>query len=440
MNFKSLFVFIFCIVLSQAMLATSVDAQSLSPKDRTNLRNARNAAMSFRNQVDRMEYAIAEWQRLGSQVGNSRVEKFNADADEAVVAYNKANEIIPQLPAGVEEVDTLISNLAEQRTRYENAIAEAKALIEGANKAVENVGGRAAINADIERLSEIAYQFSPFAALITSYPEDALALILEYKPAMAEIKSFEEKYDDFLKQNNADTAPVKRKLQDARATVESVATTARERAAAIREAAMSDLDRTEELIATGLRDRKPAYFGKDSGIEQHLGYARQRAKLARAIDSEAAQPVVERYLKVKAKADEAGQSLKTEIIAANQGPEDNYRGNDRDALIKEVEKAWLKANPDDEIAAIRIPTANWTRINKWYWDSGTTTWYRVDRSKLQASVIIEAENENGQPELHFYPVDISRNHLNNDVISYSPWEKEELEDLWVHSRMLPENL
>lgn len=66
--------------------------------------------------------------------------------------------------------------------------------------------------------------------------------------------------------------------------------------------------------------------------------------------------------------------------------------------------------------------------------------YFTDHSDMQAAVMIDAKAPDGTRELHDSPVNISKNHENNDALSFSPWEKKPADELDVSRRILPDKL
>lgn len=55
-------------------------------------------------------------------------------------------------------------------------------------------------------------------------------------------------------------------------------------------------------------------------------------------------------------------------------------------------------------------------------------------------MVIKAANAAGEPELHAYPVDITKDHGNNDVLTFRPWTREPLEEVPIQFRFLPDKL
>jgi hypothetical protein len=285
----------------------------------------------------------------------------------------------------------------------------------------------------MQRLSAIAGQFAAFEPILQQDPGRAARLFGELGPANEEVASFEKKYADFLKQQNADTNRIRRELKSARGQLDKVQQVAAKYADSAVTLAKQQLDEAQKIIELGLSQRKPAFFGADGGVTQQVGMAEDRVKLATAINPTAAMPLVERLGVVKAQARQAGEALKAEIIAANKPPADRYQGSDASALKEQAKAAWLAEHPDDEIVLVTIPTGNWKRETKWTW--WNDAFYFTDRSDLQAAVVFRAEGENGEQELHWYPVDITKDHQTGDTLKFSPWATEPLDKLTVRRRM-----
>ncbi|MEM8876129.1 MAG: hypothetical protein AAGD32_17935, partial [Planctomycetota bacterium] len=185
------------------------------------------------------------------------------------------------------------------------------------------------------------------------------------------------------------------------------------------------LDQAQALINQAINEQKPAFFGEHGGINQQLGFAETRINLIAAIEPGREAAYQQRYDNLVAQASEGEKMLRETIIANNRGPDDRYRGADRDALIAKVREAYLAEYPNDTILAIRMPVENWERITKWEWFNGA--FHKVDYSKLQASVIVQTSDT----EATYYPVNLRINHLKNNQLNASPWSKEGAPVRWT---------
>ncbi|MEL7238471.1 MAG: hypothetical protein AAGK78_06385, partial [Planctomycetota bacterium] len=272
-----------------------------------------------------------------------------------------------------------------------------------------------------------------FSALVPQDTAAAAKLLTEFRPAVQELQAIESKYADFLKQSNADTARLQQKVRDARSRLEDVQKTAIEQVAVVAQQAGRNLDTVDEMIERGVAEQKPAFFGPEGGVQQHLDLAEADVKYLSIVQPDAAKPVAERLKQTRTKARAAGDTMKSAILAQNRVPGDAYSGSDIDALKAGVQQAWLESNPGDEVVQVVMPVREWKRETKWTW--WRDAFYFTDRSDLQAKVVVKAANEAGEPELHLWPVDIMKNHEQGDAISYSPWTKEPLDKMPLSFRV-----
>ncbi len=419
-------------------LALPAAGAPLTGAERAALRTSRNAVIEVESQITRMEYYLSEWKGLGTQVGDKRVNDFNIASNAALAAYNKAVTELEKLPADDEEANTLRAKINELAPKFNEYNAAAKAQLEGAKAAVDAMGGQEAISKDVERISDIASQFGPFEALIPGNAKEAAELLKDWRPAMKEVQDFEAKYADFLQQRNADTARIGNELDSAKRRLAEVPVDAQAALPQILESAKGDLQFAREMMQEAVENRKPMVFAEDGGVRFQLSNAKNRIWLAHLIDPDQAKPMVAEAKQLEAEIIEAGQKLESEIITANRGPKDLFRGSEAEMLKEKAEEAWLAEHADDDIVEVRIPSSEWDRESKWtFWRDG---FYWSDASSMQASIIIKGKGRDGSDELHYWPVNITKDHTKNDAISFSPWTKEPLEKMPVQFRMLPQNL
>src|SRR4029450_13303813 len=78
------------------------------------------------------------------------------------------------------------------------------------------------------------------------------------------------------------------------------------------------------------------------------------------------------------------------IIAANELPADTYAGADKADLTRRATDAIKKQKPDAQVLAVRFPVDKWKRDTKWRYEN--RTWRLIDRSRLQAQVIIKRDD------------------------------------------------
>jgi len=424
--------------LAVAPPATAQDQPQLTAQQRADFRRLRNAVIEVENRAGRLEAHIAQWRGLGTQVGDSRVNNFNADAQALADAFVLGRDLAADLPGDHAEVAELVERLNAGLHTYQTAIATATEILADADAAMEAAGGREAITADVQRVDDITAQYMSFGAIMQGSPERAYELIEQFGPVVEEIRRIESQYADFLAQDNADTAPLRDKLAQAQRRLRGAQADAQEAVAATRDTAESHLDNAQAALDAALENRDPASLSARGSVTFDLDTAKHYLRLARAIHAEDAQPLVERYLALAALAEEVGQALEAEALAANRPPADAYQGNDADTLRQGARDAWLAEHPDDTIVRVVLPVADWRREAEWTW--WRDAWYFTDVSKLQAGVLIEAQSPAGDPEVHYYPVNITQDHEDDNALSYSPWTKQPPEEVHLYHRILPENV
>lgn len=424
--------------LAVAPAAYAQDQPQLTAQQRGDFRRLRNAVIEVENRAGRLEAHLAEWRRLGTQVGNDRVNRFNADAQALADAFVLGRDLAATLPGDHTDVADLVDRLNAGLATYQSAITTAQEILAGADDAMEAAGGREAIAADVQRVDDISAQYMSFDAIMQSDPQRAYELIQQFGPIVEEIQRIEQQYADFLAQDNADTAPLRNQIAQARRRLLAAQEDGQEQVATMRQIAESHLDNARDTLATAVENRDPAPFHARGAITYDLDTAKHYLQLARAIHAADAQPLVDRYLALAAQAQEAGQALEAEILNANRPPADAYQGNDADTLKQRAHDAWLEANPDDTIVRVVLPVADWSRETKWTW--WRDAWHFSDTSSLQAGVLIQAQGPAGNPEVHYYPVDITQDHENENTLSFSPWTKQPPQDLYIYNRILPENM
>lgn len=172
-----------------------------------------------------------------------------------------------------------------------------------------------------------------------------------------------------------------------------------------------DLAKAMEVAQTGVAEKRPGYFGENSGIAQQMGYAEQRLVLLEAFDKDAAAPYRKQLDDARAQVKQMAKTLEAQIIENNAVPADRYAGDDRDALVKLAQETWAKQQPDAKVLAVSIPREPWKRETRWVW--GTGEWYKVDKSKLQAQLLVAHDEKLAV----IRPINLVMDHLSNDTLS-----------------------
>lgn len=175
----------------------------------------------------------------------------------------------------------------------------------------------------------------------------------------------------------------------------------------------AQLDEAEKMADEAVAEKKPLYFA--GGVPQRIAWADGNVKVLAAIDAQAAKPLEERLAKVKAAMPAKEAALRNEIIAANEPPKDNYAGPDKQQLVDRATAAWKEKHADDQILSVRIPGREWKRDTRWQWSTGHRAFENVDRSKLQAQLLVKSTSDPKLAEVHV--VDLHKDHLSGDAIN-----------------------
>jgi hypothetical protein len=77
-------------------------------------------------------------------------------------------------------------------------------------------------------------------------------------------------------------------------------------------------------------------------------------------------------------------------------------------------QTWKQSEPNAQVLAVRFPSQAWDRETLWRWQN--TTWYKIDRSKLQAQVIVKVDDRIAA----IRPINLWKDHLKNDQINALP--------------------
>jgi hypothetical protein len=174
----------------------------------------------------------------------------------------------------------------------------------------------------------------------------------------------------------------------------------------------ADLAQAAKLAEQAVKEQKPAFFG--GGVAQNLTFAQNKLVLFEVLDPAGAAPLKTKLDQTRDAVKKQEASLAGAIIAANPLPPDKYAGGDKAALIQRATDAIKKQNPKREILAVRIPKSQWERETKWRYEN--REWRKIDRSRLQAQVIVKRDDTIAE----IRPVNLWTDHTDNDAVSAIP--------------------
>lgn len=178
----------------------------------------------------------------------------------------------------------------------------------------------------------------------------------------------------------------------------------------------ADLDEANRRADQGVKEQKAAFFGPQGGVYQPLSHAEERVALLAVLDADAAKVATQSVAQTRASIRQKGAALRQQIVAENPLPPDRYTGRDKQALADLAVAAWKKAQPDAQVLAVRIPSEKWEREAMWRYQN--RTWYLIDRSRLQAQVIVKLDDKLAAVR----PINLWTDHVDGDKLSAIPME------------------
>ncbi|MEZ6190328.1 MAG: hypothetical protein R3C45_03455 [Phycisphaerales bacterium] len=190
----------------------------------------------------------------------------------------------------------------------------------------------------------------------------------------------------------------------------------------------ADIQEAMSIAEQGVNEQKPLFFGKDSGIEQRLGWAEQKLIVLRAFSEEEAKPYVDRLAEARDQVKQMAKALEGKIIQENTLPPNRYTESDRDALIELAKEAWARQQADAEVLTACIPSQAWERSTRWEWSAGAFS--KVDKSHIQVQLIVKHDDKLAV----IRPVNLYKNHLKGDTIN--AWSMDAIEDELIPQRYL----
>ncbi len=183
----------------------------------------------------------------------------------------------------------------------------------------------------------------------------------------------------------------------------------------------ADMAEAGQYADEAVAEQKPMFF--TGGIPQRVEWAEEKYTLYAALDPAGAPAVREELDAFKAGLAKKQKSLEELIIRENPLPSDSYAGGDKKALATRATKAWTDVEKGAKVLAVRFPSEQWKRETMWRYSNGT--WYFIDRSRLQAQVIVKHDKKLAV----IRPVNLWVNHASNDTMTATPLDglKDELQ-------------
>lgn len=176
------------------------------------------------------------------------------------------------------------------------------------------------------------------------------------------------------------------------------------------------LAEADRIAAEAVAEQKPLFF--TGGVPQEMGFAEERMALYAVLATEAETAKMQAEVDaMQASIKKRQESLRELIIRENTLPTDRYAGDDKPTLVAKAIEAWKRWEPDAEVLMVILPSENWKRETMWRYSNGT--WYKIDRSRMQAQVILKHDSKLAVNR----PVNLWINHISNDELTSNIFDR-----------------
>lgn len=345
--------------------------------------------------------------------GKDMLEKANSAAavDQAVAKFENAVAALKS------------KDVPAEHSRAKEIVGECEKLTAAAatkRAEVTKSAADAAVAADPKNYPDLAADDEWYQGIRRQYAfnrfhdlhEQAAKLMKEFQDVAKRHKELGEKYKGFFASNNQIAANVKGHAglaeKELRQFFQGAQNAVTKAAGDIKE----NLKRAEEMSAKAVAEKKPAFF--TGGVRQAMETSKNAVAVLKALVGEKHEKVLafeKDVAAAQAQVDTAYAALKEDVIAAQQMPEDKYKGDDKAKLEQLIREAWAKEHKKDEILAIRFHMADWKRNVEETWNSGSKSWSLSDMSVLCISVIVKTNDTIAT----IYPSYVNKNNLSGAV-------------------------
>lgn len=321
-----------------------------------------------------------------------------------------AEDQFKKLPAEHPTVKAAADELKAAVARIDAAERVIEPLAKASAKAGDG-GSYPELQSDITRLNEMAAMLG--TGVLSAVDRRPAAELAKQLPALKEEGDrLLKKYAPLLSKNTDASRNLQANAKRLSYSVEKFEEALAKEKKALPQQIDADLAQSAQLAEQAVKEQKPAFFG--GGVADNLRLAENRLVLYEALDPSGAATLKVKLDQTREAVKKQEASLAGAIIDANQLPPDTYAGADKASLVQRATEAIKKQNPKAEALAVRIPKSQWERETKWRYEN--REWRKIDRSRLQAQVIVKRDDKLAE----IRPVNLWIDHVNNDAISATP--------------------
>jgi hypothetical protein len=416
--------------LAERLAGTSNDAAKPGPAKGDAAPLDYRAEQAFKIARSNVDAVVASADKLDKIVAEIKAAKQkSAVSDDALSAAmgsiqsagrqaGYADDQFKKLPAEHPTVKAAADELKAAVARVDAAEKAIEPLSKASAKAGDG-GSYPELQADITRLNELAAMLG--TGVLSAVDRTPAAELARQLPALKEEGDrLLKKYEPLLSKNTDASRNLQANAKRLSYQVGKFEEALAREKQALPKQIETDMAQAAKLAERAVKEQKPAFFR--GGVADNLRFAENKLVLYEALDTTGAAKLKEKLEQTREAVKKQEASLAGAIVEANPLPPDTYAGADKAGLIQRATDAVKKQNPKAEVLAVRIPKSQWERETKWRYEN--REWRKIDRSRLQAQVIVKRDDKIAE----IRPVNLWTDHTNNDAISATPLfgEKEEL--------------
>ncbi|MEZ6243838.1 MAG: hypothetical protein R3B57_12440 [Phycisphaerales bacterium] len=335
-----------------------------------------------------------------------------------------AADALKPLPANGEGVAEQNQHLAELNA----SIAKSEAYLTPIHERLQQIINPANypdLHDDLERLRGLSVMYGNPMILQTDRPQ-AGEVFKQGDATMQEVTRIAQKYRRLIEQQTEDGKRIEGVGNAVLQKFNAFNAAAEQQRQMLPDLIRSDMGQARELADQAVAEQKPLFF--TGGIPQQVGEAEEELALYETLDPANAPAIRKELEAFKADLKKKQKALEEQIIRENTLPPDRYAGADKKALTERASNKWKQIQKDAKVLTVRFPSEQWKRETMWRYSNGT--WYFIDRSRLQAQVIVKHDKKLAV----IRPINLWINHASNDELTATPLD--ELNDELIPQRFL----
>ncbi|QOV91692.1 hypothetical protein [Humisphaera borealis] len=312
-----------------------------------------------------------------------------ATAEKAVGRKKIMDDYLAQLPKDGAGVAQTADEVAKAMARVD-AASKTLAPVHARLMKIVDPASYPTLTADIARMQGLAQMYAD-PQVFERFPEQAAEIVGQSGAAKEEHARFVKAYDLLVAQGTEHGKRCQGVAAYFAEKYNAFTTAAAAKKAALPAEIKANIDEANKLAETAIAEKKPAFFADGGGVPQRLGWAKSKVVLLSSLDADAGKAADKSLADTQAAMKQKLASLREDIITQNPLPPDRYTAADRQAIVDRAVAAWKQTQPDAVVMMVRIPSDAWSRDAMWRLEN--RTWYLIDRSRLQAQVIVKHDDK-----------------------------------------------